>query len=69
MRLSHGAAVCEGVPNVRVGSKAEVQRGLRNVRFWGYSGLRFWATGCLFIAEGVEKVGAGRFFATIVPVG
>ncbi len=50
------------------GSKAEVQRRPRNVRFWGKSGLRFGAAGCLLLAEGVEQLGANRFYATIVPV-
>ncbi len=34
----------------RFGSKAEVQRGLRNVRFWGQSRHRFRAAGCLLLA-------------------
>ena len=35
--------------NVRVGSKAEVQRGPRNVRCWGQGGIQFRAAGCLLI--------------------
>ncbi len=35
----------------RCGSKAEVQRRLRNVRCWGVSGSRFRATGGLLIAK------------------
>ncbi len=33
------------------GSKAEVQRGPRNVRSWGQSGSRFRAAGCLLLAR------------------
>ncbi len=33
------------------GSKAEVQRGSRNVRFWGKSRHHFRATGCLLLAK------------------
>ncbi len=35
----------------RFGSKAEVQRGLRNVRCWGQSGSRFRAAGGLLVAN------------------
>ncbi len=56
----------DSVINFRVGSKAEVQRGPRNVRFRGLSGSRFQATGGLLLAEAVEEVGAERFFAIIV---
>ncbi len=44
----------------RCGSKAEVQRGLRNVRSWGKSRHQFRATGCLLIAMcGRLPVGKG----------
>ncbi len=35
----------------RVGSKAEVQHGPRNVRSWGKSRHHFRATGCLLVAK------------------
>ncbi len=41
--------------DVRVGSKPEVQRGPRNVRYWGQSGSRFRATVCLFIAKALNR--------------
>ncbi len=37
--------------NVAFGSKAEVKRGPRNVRLWGYSRHRFRAAGCLLVAR------------------
>ncbi len=46
----------------RCGSKPEVQCGPRNVRFWGYSGSRFWASGGPLIAMcGRLPVGKGFF--------
>ncbi len=38
-------------PYVGLGSQAEVQRGPRNVRFWGWSGSRFRASGGPLIAN------------------
>ncbi len=52
--------------NVGLGSQAEVSRGHGNVCFRGQSGPQIRAAACLFLAEGVEEVGAERFFATIV---
>ncbi len=44
----------------RCGSTTEVQRGPRNVAFWGHSGSRFRATGCLLVAMcGRLPVGKG----------
>ncbi len=56
------------VNDFRFGSQPEVSDGHENVGFRGQSGSRFRATGCLLVAESVEKVRTIKFYATIVPV-
>ncbi len=60
-RSSHGGnevaeasgIVCHKLASLhfRCGSTTEVQRGPRNVAFWGHSGSRFRATRCLLVAN------------------
>ncbi len=64
--LFDGIDLASNTMKVCMGSKAEVQRGPRNVRFWGYSGLRFWATGCLLIAT--NGLSEHRRTQTLAPV-
>ncbi len=48
--LHPASDILDRVGNDRCGSKAEVQRGPRNVRCWGKSGSRFRGTGRLLLA-------------------